>query len=508
MSHELRTPLNAVILYSELLQEEATDLEVEEFIPDLEKIRAAGKHLLALVNGVLDLSKIEAGKMELYLETFDVAEIIRDVSTTVQPLVQTKNNTLEVHCEADVGSMHADLTKVRQVLFNLLSNASKFTEEGSIALDVSREKSATGEQINFRVSDTGIGMTAEQIERLFQPFNQADASTTRKYGGTGLGLAIARRFCEMMGGEIGVTSEPGQGTTFRVHLPARMAAQTETATAAVPASGAAAGTVLVVDDDAGVAASCRASWWRRASGPSWPPTARRGCACAGGAAGPDSAGRHHAAHGRLGSADGPQGGPGLADIPVILLTIADDSNMGYLLGASDYLTKPVDTGRLTSLLEHYRGEQAPRPVLVVEDDPATRQVLGRALAKDGWPVVEAENGRAGLERLAEVEPAAILLDLMMPEMDGFEFLAELRKQEKWRAIPVVVLTSRDLSAQDRLRLRGQVERILQKGASSREELLRQVRAVLDGRLAAAGAERHPSCRPRSPGRSDGQDPVG
>ena len=492
MSHELRTPLNAVILYSELLQEEATDLEVEEFIPDLEKIRAAGKHLLALVNGVLDLSKIEAGKMELYLETFDVAEIIRDVSATVQPLVQTKNNTLEVHCAADIGPMYADLTKVRQILFNLLSNASKFTERGLIALDVSREKSATGEQITFRVFDTGIGMTAEQMERLFQPFNQADASTTRKYGGTGLGLAIARRFCEMMGGEITVTSEPGQGTTFRVRLPARMAAQSETAAAVVPAAGAAAGTVLVVDDDAGVRGFL--SRFLAAEG-------FRALLAADGKEGL-----------RLAQAERPdlilldvimprmdgwavltalKADPALADIPVILLTIADDSNMGYLLGASEYLTKPVDTGRLTSLLERYRGEQAPRPVLVVEDDPATRQVLGRALAKDGWPVIEAENGRAGLERLTEVEPAAILLDLMMPEMDGFEFLAELRQQEKWRAIPVVVLTARDLSAQERLRLRGQVERILQKGASSREELLREVRAVLDGRLATAGPERQP-----------------
>ena len=223
MSHELRTPLNAVILYSELLQEEAEDAGAEDFIPDLEKIRTAGQQLLALINDVLDFSKIEAGKMEVYPETFDVAAMLQDVTTTVQPLVEQKDNTLTVHCAADLGTMHSDLTKVRQVLFNLLSNAAKFTEHGTITLAVAWDVVAERRWITFAVTDSGIGMTPEQIGKLFQTFAQADASTTRKFGGTGLGLAITQRLCHLLGGDIGVESELGHGSTFTVRLPAALA---------------------------------------------------------------------------------------------------------------------------------------------------------------------------------------------------------------------------------------------------------------------------------------------
>src|SRR5262245_42205935 len=216
MSHELRTPLNAIIGYSEMLAEEARDSGLDTLVPDLEKIQRAGNHLLGLINTVLDLSKIEAGKMDLYLETFDVGAMLRDVAATVQPLIQQKGNRLVLdHAEA-LGTMHADVTKVRQVLFNLLSNASKFTEAGTITLAVAREAVDRAGWITFRVSDTGIGMTPDQLANLFQAFTQADASTTRKYGGTGLGLAISRRFCQMMGGDVAVESAVGQGTTFKI----------------------------------------------------------------------------------------------------------------------------------------------------------------------------------------------------------------------------------------------------------------------------------------------------
>jgi signal transduction histidine kinase len=220
MSHELRTPLNAIIGYGEMLLEEAEDLGQAGFIPDLQKIHAAAKHLLALINDILDLSKIEAGKMDLYYETFDVPPMIQDVVATITPLVKKNANALEVHCADDLGAMRADLTKVRQTLFNLLSNASKFTEHGTITLEVSRETGAGGGWVTFRVRDSGIGMTPEQIEKLFQEFSQADASTTRKYGGTGLGLAISRKFCRLMGGDITVESALGQGSTFTISLPA------------------------------------------------------------------------------------------------------------------------------------------------------------------------------------------------------------------------------------------------------------------------------------------------
>ncbi len=228
MSHELRTPLNAIVGYSEILEEEAEEVGIVDFIPDLKKIQFAGKHLLTLISDILDLSKIEAGKMEIYLETFEINQVINSVVATIHPLVQKNGNTLQVSCPPNLGQMHSDLNKVRQVLLNLLSNATKFTENGKISLEVrpisNREISPNSslDGIEFRVIDTGIGMTSEQIQQIFNAFTQADPSTTRKYGGTGLGLAIGQRFCEMMGGAIAVESQIGSGSIFTVRLPYRL----------------------------------------------------------------------------------------------------------------------------------------------------------------------------------------------------------------------------------------------------------------------------------------------
>jgi signal transduction histidine kinase len=220
MSHELRTPLNAIIGYSEMLQEEAEDTGDEAYLPDLQRINAAGKHLLGLINDILDLSKIEAGRMDLFIEPFEVGHLVRDVEAIVQPLVEKNGNTLVVTCPDDIGSMQADLTKVRQALFNLLANAAKFTEQGTITLTVRRESS---DWLTFAVIDTGIGMTEEQLSRLFEAFSQAEASTRSQYGGTGLGLAISRHFCRLMGGDLTVSSVHGQGSTFTVRLPIMVA---------------------------------------------------------------------------------------------------------------------------------------------------------------------------------------------------------------------------------------------------------------------------------------------
>ncbi|HMA19064.1 MAG TPA: ATP-binding protein, partial [Thermoanaerobaculia bacterium] len=216
MSHELRTPLNAIIGYSEMLEEDAEAAGQKSFVSDLQKIRSSGRHLLGLINDVLDLSKVEAGKMKLFLETFDVANLIEEVVATAQPLVEKTSNRLEVRVAPDVGQIREDVTKVRQVLLNLLSNAAKFTEKGTITLEATREADVTGSWVVFRVRDTGIGMTPEQTAKLFQAFTQADGSTMRKYGGTGLGLALSRKFCVMMGGDINVESAPGKGSTFTV----------------------------------------------------------------------------------------------------------------------------------------------------------------------------------------------------------------------------------------------------------------------------------------------------
>jgi PAS domain S-box-containing protein len=481
MSHELRTPLNAVIMYSELLQEEAVDRGVESFVPDLERIRAGGKHLLALVNGVLDLSKIEAGKMDLYLETFDIASMVREVATTVEPLIQKKSNKLVLQFPPDIGSMHADLTKVRQILFNLLSNAAKFAENGTITINISRD-AGKGGWITFRVSDTGIGMTPEQLHKLFQPFTQADASTTRKFGGTGLGLVISKNFCQMMGGDVAVESEPGKGSIFTVRLPGDLYNPAVVDPAAPATTGQtvlSVTTVLVIDDEPAVR-----DLMSRSLG-------SEGIRIVTAADGEEGLRKAHELHPDLIFLDvmmpkmdgwavltALKADADLMRIPVVMLTIVTNKEMGYVLGASEYLTKPIDRDRLADVIDKYRPKDPGRVVLVVDDDSATRQVLRRTLIKQGWSVVEAENGRVALERVATQKPSLIMLDMVMPEMDGFQFLAALRKDEASASTPVVVLTSKDLTPDERAQLTGNVERILQKGAYSREALLSEVKNIV------------------------------
>ena len=489
MSHELRTPLNAIIGYSEMLQEEAEDLGQEEFLPDLRNIHVAGKHLLSLINDILDLSKIEAGKMELYLEHFDVATMVRDTVATIQPLVEQNANKLQVDCQDDQSAMHADLTKVRQALFNLLSNACKFTDQGTITLSVSEEAINGSPWLRFRVSDTGIGMTPEQMDKLFQAFSQADASTTREYGGTGLGLAISRKFCQMMGGDITVESVFGEGSTFTIRLPAQVpefdATQTlreEEMPARITPVPEGALTVLVIDDDPVV----RDLMQRFLS-----KEGLRVVAAANGKEGlrlakelrPDAI----TLDVLMPVMDGwtvltaLKADPALTEIPVIMITIVDEKQAGFALGVADYLTKPIDWKRLTAILQHYKSADATPRVLVVEDDGRTRKMLRKRLEKQGWTVIESENGRVALERMAEGLPDLVLLDLMMPEMDGFQFVDRVRAREDWRSIPIIVITAKDLNEEDRQRLNGYVEGILQKGAYKPEELLREVRDAVQAR---------------------------
>ena len=479
MSHELRTPLNAIIGYSEMLQEEAEDLGTTAFIPDLKKINSAGKHLLELINGVLDLSKIEAGKMELYLEDFDVAGMLEDIAAVIEPLVDKNVNAFDKHWDKSLGKMRADLTKTRQALFNLLSNASKFTDHGTVTLSVERSSLENGDWITFTVTDTGIGMTEEQMTRLFEEFSQADASVTRKYGGTGLGLALSRRLARMMGGEITVTSQAGLGSTFVMRLPAAVAAG---AAEVRPGTGTGGSTILVIDDDAAVRDLMQRFLAKEGF---------RIVTATGGEQGlrlaqemkPDAITLDVMMPGMDGWAvlSALKADPGTADIPVVMLTIVDDKNLGYALGADDYLTKPIDREKLLAAMRKYRHDL---PVLVVDDDEVLRELLRRILEKDGYTVTEARNGREALARLAEITPGLILLDLMMPEMDGFELVEELRHHTSWRSIPILVVTAKELTVDDRGRLNGYVEKILQKGASSRDALLREV-----GDLVAASMAR-------------------
>ena len=497
MSHELRTPLNAVIGYSEMIKEEIEvmrDDQVENvdtitaFLPDLTRIRTAGTHLLALINDILDLSKIEAGKMSLHVEMFEVAELIEDIRATVAPLATKGHNDLSVEVSDELGYMNSDATKVRQILFNVLSNACKFTSNGTIALRVRPDE--TYEHVVCEIEDTGVGMSEEQLNKIFDAFTQADSSTTREFGGTGLGLTITRHFCALLDGDIEVESTLGKGSKFTVRLATNMSkeeklSEIEIEQAAKPRpdhSDVDCQTVLVIDDD-----STMRDLLRRI-------LEREGFAVATAASG--SEGLLLAEQLRpdvitldvmMPSMDGwtllskLKEHPELVDIPVIMVTMVAESERGYALGADHYMVKPINRRRLVDILNTYRGrDDESGQILVVEDDEPTRSLLRRTLQGDGWEVAEAENGQEGLNALDKFKPDLVLLDLMMPKMDGFEFLRQFRSREAYREVPVIVVTAKELTKEEATRLRQGTSEILTKGGSriggdQQEQLLDQVR---------------------------------
>ncbi len=479
MSHELRTPLNAILGYSEMLQEVAAEEDKPEYLPDLGKIHSAGKHLLELINAVLDISKIEAGRMELYLENADVQAVLDEVVALIRPLVEKNRNTLVVEAAGDLGSMRADVTKLRQSLLNLLSNASKFTEGGEIRLAAAREKTDGGDWLRFDVSDTGIGLTPQQMSRLFESFSQADASTTRRFGGTGLGLVISRSFCRMMGGDVTVESEFGKGSTFTVRIPACVAeAPKAVATKPLepqPQEKPLRGTVLAIDDDPQVQDLVRRY------------LSKEGYNVVSALNGEDGLKLAAEVHPvaitldvLLPRIDGwgviasLKADPQLAGIPVIFLTMLDQKVLGYSLGAAGFLVKPIDRALLLKTLERHSLPGGSKYALVVEDDPAARDLMRRSLEAGGWKVFEGANGMEGLACVEKEKPGLILLDLMMPVMDGFEFLERLRAREEWQSIPVLVCTAKDLSEKDRERLAGAVSQVIRKDGRPLEFLAREI----------------------------------
>jgi signal transduction histidine kinase/DNA-binding response OmpR family regulator/HAMP domain-containing protein len=490
MSHELRTPLNAIIGYSEILQEDAADKNDNEPIEDLQKIESAGRHLLGLINNILDLSKIEAGKMDVFIEPVDIQALLKEVLSIVKPLTDKSENAIEVICPADIGSFRSDQTKVKQCLLNLLSNANKFTSKGTLTLTVARE---AGSQVRFGVSDTGVGMTEEQLDRLFQAFSQADASTTKRFGGTGLGLAITKHFCTMLGGDVTVESTPGKGSTFTIRLPDKdVAPAAVELPAPAPAAAMADGrtTVLVVDDDPSVrsllAKTLEKDGYRVIS-------ARNGVEAL-------ALAREHRPQAITLDVLMPQmdgwaalkelkADTELRDIPVIMVSVLNERGMAIPLGAADFVTKPVDRQRLTAILRDHCADPSSASILVVEDDLPTSEALCRSLKSMGYVAHAAVNGRSGLDWLAiHPAPSLILLDLMMPEMDGFEFLRELRQQPAFVDVPVIVVTAKELTAEDVRILRGQTERIITKDQAYLTELAAAVRGRL-ARQSAHEAER-------------------
>jgi GAF domain-containing protein/CheY-like chemotaxis protein len=478
MSHELRTPLNAIIGLTEMLLEDARALERDDELEPLDRVLRAARHLLALINDILDLSKIEAGRMELHLESFPLRPLIEEVAKTIEPMATKNANRLVIDCPPDLGTMHADQTRFRQALLNLASNANKFTEKGTVIIAAQSQRLHGRDWIVIAVTDTGIGMTEEQMGRLFQEFSQADASTTRKYGGSGLGLAISRHFCRMMGGDITVESEPGEGSTFTIRLPRIVQSEETLVTGArveaihPVAEETEAPLILVVDDDT----TARELVARHLERAGFAVVAARG-----GQEGLRLVRELRPAAVTLDimmpDLDGwtvlaaIKGDPALASTPVVLMSIVDQKNRGYALGAADYLVKPVDRSKLVATLMSICGSSA-GCALLVDDDEVGRHGVRQALESIGWQVTETENGQAAIDSLLALRPDVIILDLMMPKMDGFEFLAELRGRTVWQDIPVVVLTAKDLTDEERTCLNGGVERIIAK--SDRDEMLRQL----------------------------------
>jgi signal transduction histidine kinase/CheY-like chemotaxis protein len=496
MSHELRTPLNAIIGYSQMLQEQATDDGQDDYVTDLTKIERAGTHLLKLINDILDLSKIEAGRMTVFIEQVNVAALLTEVQSIIEPLAAKNGNRFVIDCPPEIGSIDCDVTKLKQSLLNLLSNASKFTTNGTVELAVSRagtdadpHHGATADpQISFRVTDSGIGMTPEQMDRLFQAFAQADSSTTRKFGGTGLGLAITRHFARMLGGDVSVTSQPDVGSTFTLVIPVRdrsnPPAEQDTTEPKREVSGDVAGThtVLVVDDDEAVHDVVGAMLGREGyrvlharSGPEAMTLAREQQ--------PDAI----TLDVMMPQMDGwtvlssLKADAQTRDIPVVIVTMLNDRAIALSLGADAFLSKPIDWAQLSAVLKQCSRDHVmtAAPVLVVDDDPEMRDIARRMLERMGIDVHEAGDGAEALAWLeVNPPPSIILLDLMMPVLDGFEVLDRLRQNDQWTNIPVLVATSKDFTADELAQLQHSTEKVIAKGATMGVDLCTAIRDTL------------------------------
>ncbi len=483
MSHELRTPMNAVIGYTEMLQEEAEDRGLDDMIPDFQKIRSASRHLLQLINDVLDLSKIEADRIDLNPEMFSVDELLSDVSGQVEPLITKNLNELEIRHLAKLGDVFLDRMRLHQVVLNLLSNAAKFTRRGTIEVIGDRLTDSDRDWLIIQVRDSGIGMTEEQLERVFEPFAQADASTTREFGGTGLGLSISRQICELMGGSLTATSEKDKGSTFTVKVPVD---STGIRQSAIPLAIASAGSakqqdgspgsrhVLVIDDDSNIRELMSRMLRREGYSVITAATGEQGL---------ELAARIRPAvivlDVMLPKLDGwsvltkLKSNPELADIPVVMQSILDEANKGFMLGANDYLTKPIDRKRVVEVISRLQ-RSGDKNALVVEDDEDAREIMATWLESAGWQVSTAIDGKAGLEAWKKQPADLIVLDLLMPRMDGFEFMEALRKMPEAAEARVVVVTAKDLEPADLEKLNGSVERIIQKASRPTEEILREI----------------------------------
>lgn len=477
MSHELRTPLNAIIGYSEMLVEMATeeDLSAHELIDDVQRILTAGRHLLSLINNVLDLAKIETGKMTLYRERFDALQLLAELGATMRSLAERNGNRIELSTDLAAAEIFSDQTKFRQVFANLISNACKFTENGLVSIGIESLVRSGADWLRISVSDTGIGMSAEQLEVVFDAFVQADSSTTKKYGGTGLGLSICREYCRLLGGDISATSINGQGTTFTVELPVdptrtasplleAQSQPTEATTGAAtteaefPGSGS---TVLVIDDDDD-ARELTARVLRQ-----------EGCKVL------------QAPSGNEGLRIAREQRPDLIvldlvmpevdgwsvlsvlkdceetrDIPVILQSMLDERDEGIKRGAAEFLHKPVNRRRLAETLDKLMPRDRAGHVLLIESASDSRDDLAAGLREQGWWVSSTEQAGEAIAIARQNQPDLILLSLSLPSEDVFALVEDLGNSSRLRKVPVYVLASGDVEADARLRLETHLDQLM------------------------------------------------
>ncbi|MGD8594002.1 MAG: response regulator [Gammaproteobacteria bacterium] len=493
MSHELRTPLNAIIGYGEMVLDSDSVAQDAMAVADINKILTAGKHLLTLISDILDISKIEAGKMALELYDFSIAEIIDDAVLTTKPLIEKNNNRLVVDYPKTIGFMYADPTKLSQALLNLLSNAAKFTEAGTITLTVQRVQHQNQEHIEFKVQDTGIGLHQPDLQKIFQAFSQADSSTTRKYGGTGLGLAISRHYCQMMGGNLTAAGKPNQGSEFTIILPASVSEQA--GLQAPLTSGELVSTnpqkkrisdhdrerrryvskILLIAEDPDICDTM--SKLLQESGFE-AITVRSGKEAL------DKVYQYNpdviVLDMLLSGMDGwsvltkIKQDPVLQDIPVILMSMMEDKDMGYALGAIDYLPKPIDTSRLMDLVNKNVRKNPQSPILLIESDIHIRRSVAQSLQETGLQIIEADGYAQALELMEQQEPCLIIHNLIMEEMDGFEFLSKLRANNQWRRIAHIAISPEDLTDQDHQRLRQSVNNVLRDKAINYQQAIQDV----------------------------------
>ncbi|MES2769097.1 MAG: response regulator [Bdellovibrionota bacterium] len=481
MSHELRTPMNAVLGYTQLLRRSFHKKGILDYQKDLGEIEKAGKHLLSLINDVLDIAKIESGKVELYVENFNLEKEVEEIVSLIKPFAASKNNQMSVEIEKSLTEMTSDVTKFKQVLLNLINNACKFTENGTVALKILPEVINGLPAVRISVSDTGIGITAEQIAKLFNPFTQADTSTTRKYGGTGLGLHISKNFVELMGGKIFVESELGKGATFTMILPLSLDHHLKNK---IENKGSSKDDlqkfkILIIDDEAFVhdlftknleefrveiLSAYNAKEGIESTRKNKPDLILLDITL------PDLSGWDVMS---ILKSD-----KELAGIPIIISTTTEEKNKAYTIGAADFLQKPVDNERFLRLLLNYRCKNPPCLALVVDDNENNRKVMERSLVQESWNVKTVDSGAEALEFLKSNKPEIIFLDLMMPDMDGFEVLDKIKSHEAWLDIPVIIVTAKDLTEEDKKRLNNKMESILTKENFSSEKAKHEILRIL------------------------------